>query len=67
MKNMSSPRIPTNFRVWISNLWITNCEERFIVGEQALDPKTYFNKYKWWLKNEYRCREKNKNRKEFLS
>lgn len=66
MKIMNFPRTPTKFRNWINNLWVTNCEERFIVGEPRLDPKTYFKKYKWWLRREYRFQLTNPIRNGFL-
>lgn len=64
---MSSPRIQTEFRLWINNLWVKNCEERLIVGEQKLDPKTYFKKYKWWLKREFRHQSDDKPNSRFLT
>lgn len=63
---MNSPHTLTNFRIWINNLWVTNCEERLIAGEPKLDPKTYFKKYKWWLRREYRFQQINSKRNGFL-
>lgn len=63
---MSFPRIQTDFRIWINNLWVINCEERLIAGEPKLDPKTYFKKYKWWLKREFRFQKTNPKRNGFL-
>ena len=46
--------LPTDFRAWVNNLWIENCNERDAYGEPQCDPKEYFNKFKWWLKREYK-------------
>ena len=47
----------TNFRSWVHQLWIENCEEHFAHAEPTLDAQEYFQKYKFWLKREYRHRQ----------
>jgi hypothetical protein len=42
------------FRTWVRELWHENCEEHFIYGEPKLSQEEYFQKYKFWLKREYR-------------
>lgn len=42
------------FRRWVINLWIENTDERQGYRELPYSIKEYFNKYKWWLKREYR-------------
>jgi hypothetical protein len=50
---------PTSeFRSWVHNLWVDNCEERFLFGETKLDKSEYWNKFKWWIKREYQRRIK---------
>lgn len=48
----------TPFRLWVHNLWIENCEEHNIFGEKRLSSQEYFTRYKYWLKREYRHRQK---------
>jgi uncharacterized protein CbrC (UPF0167 family) len=45
-----------NFRLWVQELWYTNCDERLIYGEDPVTIVQYWNTYKWWLKREYRQR-----------
>ena len=44
----------TPFRNWIHNLWIDNCEEHNVFGEKKYTKAEYFQKYKWWLRREYK-------------
>lgn len=44
----------STFRSWIHQTWIKNCEERAFTGLLPMTKSTYFNKYKWWLKNQYK-------------
>lgn len=48
----------SKFRAWTHQLWVENCEEHFAHAEPILDAKEYFQRYKFWLKREfrYRCR-----------
>lgn len=47
-----------DFRLWVGNIWRENCTENFIWGDPELSLEQYFAKYKWWLKREYRHRQK---------
>lgn len=42
------------FRLWVQHLWIDNCEERLIYGQEPATIKQYWNTYKWWIKREYK-------------
>jgi len=45
------------FRNWVHNLWLENCEERLIYyGGDRLSEREYFQKFKWWLRREYKHR-----------
>jgi hypothetical protein len=48
------------FRHWVNEIWMENREERLIYGEEPATIKQYWDRYKYWLKREYRHREKNK-------
>lgn len=43
-----------NFRNWVRELWMDNCEEKLIFNETPATMKQYWNTYKWWLRREYR-------------
>lgn len=49
---------PTNpasaFRRWVQELWYENSEEHLTYGEDPYTIKQYWDRYKWWLKREYR-------------
>ena len=45
------------FRKWVEDIWQENQEERLVWQDDAIDIQTYFEKYKWWLKREYRYRQ----------
>jgi hypothetical protein len=57
-------KIMTPFRNWVHILWIDNCEERILYCDgDRLSEREYFQKFKWWLRREYRYyveQEKNK-------
>jgi len=43
------------FRNWVHNLWIDNCEERVLYCDgDRLTEQEYFQRFKWWLRREYR-------------
>lgn len=43
------------FRNWVHNLWLDNCEERSIYASgERLSEQEYFQRFKWWLRREYR-------------
>jgi hypothetical protein len=46
------------FRVWLQNLWYENKEEHEQYGELPMPLEEYFNRYKYWLKREYRHQQK---------
>jgi hypothetical protein len=49
----------SSFRHWVHNLWIDNCEERLIYSAgNRLSEKEYFHQFKWWLRREFRHRQK---------
>jgi hypothetical protein len=44
----------SNFRLWVENIWRENCRECSAWSDIELPLDVYFNRYKWWLKREYR-------------
>lgn len=44
----------SSFRIWLQNIWLENKEEHQAYGELPLSMGEYFQKYKYWLKREYR-------------
>jgi hypothetical protein len=43
------------FRNWVHNLWLDNCEERTIYSDgDRLSEQEYFQRFKWWLKDLYK-------------
>jgi hypothetical protein len=44
----------TAFRTWLRQLWMENCRERDEFNERPLSQQEYFNKFKYWLKREFR-------------
>lgn len=48
----------TSFRLWLQNIWQDNKEEHAIYGEPTLSISDYFNKYKYWLKREFRHQQR---------
>lgn len=49
-----------NFQNWLRNIWLENCQEHDVYGELPYTMQEYFQKYKWWLKREYRYQQKNR-------
>lgn len=47
------------FRRWVQEIWFQHCEEceNWLHQRPSYDIKEYFNKYKYWLKREYRHRQ----------
>lgn len=44
----------SSFRNWLQEMWMQHKDELAYHGERLdYDLKTYFNKYKYWLKREY--------------
>ena len=52
----------SHFRAWVHQLWVENCEEHFTHAEPILDAADYFQRYKYWLKREFRHRQNQVNR-----
>ena len=44
----------TDFRRWLHELWLRNCDERVIYQQPTCTQQEYFREYKYWLKREYR-------------
>ena len=44
----------SRFRNWLRNIWLDNCSEHDSYRELPYSMKEYFDKYKWWLKREYK-------------
>jgi hypothetical protein len=49
------------FRQWVEELWRQNCDERLTYSESPATINQYWNNYKWWLKREYRHRQRRTN------
>ena len=65
MKNVNSVgddlqnlQTTSQFRNWVRNLWIENCEERLVYKQDPVTQQQYWNTYKWWIKREYRHLQK---------
>lgn len=52
-----------NFRIWLHEIWLQNCDEHREYGQVTLTQEQYFQMYKYWLKREYRYQQKNNNDK----
>ena len=46
------------FRVWLQNLWYENCEEQRQCKELPYSMQEYFQKYRFWLKREYKFQQR---------
>lgn len=42
------------FRHWVQNIWFDYCEECRDWKENPESLKLYWDKYKWWLKREFK-------------
>jgi hypothetical protein len=47
----------TPFRSWLRIIWTANAEERADFGFSPITLQEYFNRYKYWLKREYRYQQ----------
>lgn len=54
----------SQFRHWVHNLWIDNCEERAVyhTGDR-LTEQEYFAKFRWWLRREWRHQQQKQQRR----
>jgi hypothetical protein len=48
----------SQFRNWVHSLWVENCEEHSQFGELPYRSQEYWEKYKYWLKREFKHRNK---------
>ncbi len=48
----------SEFKSWLRNIWLENCEEHNQFNEPPLKMGEYFQKYKWWLRREFRFQNK---------
>ena len=44
----------SKFRLWVQNIWMDNREEHFQSNELPYSMQEYWDRYKYWLKREYR-------------
>lgn len=44
----------SDFRHWVTELWMENREERLLYGEEPATITQYWERYKYWLKREYK-------------
>lgn len=50
-----------NFRHWVREIWLENCEEHLTYNENPYTIKQYWERYKWWLRREYRHQQRKNN------
>jgi len=48
----------SDFRRWVDMLWQENCRERCAWREPESTLVAYWDRYKWWLRREYRHQNK---------
>lgn len=44
----------SEFRKWVEEIWRENQEERIVWHDTPESLEVYFQRYRWWLKREYR-------------
>lgn len=44
----------SSFRHWVHEIWMENREERLLYGEEPATIAQYWERYKYWLKREYK-------------
>jgi hypothetical protein len=49
----------SRFRKWLREIYAENCEEHRVYQQPLFTLADYWNRYKWWLRREYRYRVKN--------
>jgi Na+-transporting NADH:ubiquinone oxidoreductase subunit NqrF len=47
----------SEFRSWLRNIWLDNCDEHDLWNEPHDSMEVYFKKYKYWLKREFRYQQ----------
>lgn len=53
------PEYQSQFRLWVQKLWVDNVEEHLTYGEEPYKMQEYWDKYKYWLKREYKHQRAN--------
>lgn len=48
----------TNFRIWLHELWMQNCDEHDDYRQPRFTQAEYFQQYKYWLKREYKHQQR---------
>ena len=48
----------SKFRLWVHELWYENREEHLTYREDPYTIKQYWDKYKYWLKREFKHQRK---------
>ena len=44
-----------SFRAWLQEMWMRHLDELDSIGQRCdYDIRQYFNRYKYWLRREYR-------------
>jgi hypothetical protein len=49
------------FRTWVGDLYFQNCEEYLTYNQTGYTLSEYWNKYKWWLRREFRHQQRKNN------
>lgn len=49
------------FRIWVQNLWLEHRDENEGYKQDPGTLKEYWDKYKYWIKREYRHQQKSQN------
>jgi hypothetical protein len=44
----------SSFRKWLQDMYYENCNEHEMFNLERYTLSEYFQKYKWWLRREYR-------------
>jgi len=50
----------STFRLWLTQMWMENREEHRAHQEPVVGQQEYFNRYKYWLKREYKHQQRNR-------
>lgn len=58
---MDSGHKHSHFRYWVQKIWMENREEKLTYGEDPVTIKAYWDKYKFWLKREYKHQQRTNN------
>ena len=51
----------SSFRMWVNRIWMENREEHLSFNETPYTITQYWEKYKWWLRREYKHQRKVEN------